>query len=164
MKATVLATALLLAAPALAQDTPTFTTADAELMTACVDTPTEATEQGGGLPYRECVGSASDVCMETEEGGYSTIGMTQCLQRETDWWDSQLNAAYATLEETLEADLFAELQAVQRVWIDYRDQACMFDYNFWGDGSMRSVSHATCMLNQTADRAASLYAYANMGI
>lgn len=166
MKALALAAAAaLVASPAAAQDTLTFTNADAELMVGCLahlsdpkraeENPTEIRRQ------TECVGAASDICMDSEPEGYTTIGMVECMARETDWWDSQLNTSYSTLSETLEPELFATLQQAQRTWITFRDQSCGFEYDYWGNGSMRTIAHAGCMLEETARRAEALSNYLN---
>jgi uncharacterized protein YecT (DUF1311 family) len=156
MKALTIAVFMLVALPATAQDTTTFTTADADLMTACLADLSDPSSK-----QTDCIGAASNVCMDTEEGGYSTIGMVQCTARETDWWDSRLNTSYTKLGETLDADLFTTLQQAQRTWIAYRDQSCGFEYDFWGNGSMRSIAHASCMLDETARRAETLWRYLN---
>ncbi|AEQ52865.1 lysozyme inhibitor LprI family protein [Pelagibacterium halotolerans] len=161
MKALAIAVSMFIALPATAQDTVTFTTADADLMTVCLADLAEAESPEAVHRQTDCIGAASNVCMDTEEGGYSTVGMVECTARETDWWDSQLNASYTTLGETLDADLFATLQDAQRTWIAYRDQSCGFEYDFWGDGSMRSIAHASCMLEETARRAETLWRYLN---
>lgn len=165
MKPFAIAAALLLSTtlPAAAQDETTFTTEDAAQMTACIDGLSDSAQAETSDPQvrkqTECIGAASNQCMETEEGGYSTIGMVECMARETDWWDSQLNASYTSLSETLEAGLFETLQDAQRSWIDYRDQTCGFEYDLFGDGTMRSIAHAGCMLDETARRAEALAGY-----
>ncbi|WP_417584198.1 lysozyme inhibitor LprI family protein [Pelagibacterium sp.] len=165
MKALAIIASMLIALPATAQDTTSFTTADAELMTGCIaelSDPKRAEENPDAVRQAsQCIGAASNVCMDTEDGGYTTIGMVECMARETDWWDSQLNTSYASLGETLEADLFTTLQHAQRAWIAYRDQSCGFEYDRWGNGSMRTIAHASCMLDETARRAQTLSGYLN---
>ena len=156
MRLPVLLAALLTVSPVAAQETPTFTPADAELMTACMDGRAE-TEADGGT---DCVGTASNACMENEEDGATTIGMTQCTARETAWWDGQLNVHYASLEETLAPEIFDMLRDAQRSWIAYRDASCGFEYELWSDGTIRSVVFAGCMLEETARRAQALERYA----
>lgn len=165
MKPLLFAAALFLALPAAAQQPAAFTTADAALMTACIEklsSANQAEDDPAALrPMTDCIGAASTVCMESEDGGFSTIGMVTCTARETDWWDSQLNTQYAGLRESLAPDLFSTLQAAQRAWIDYRDKACGFEYDLWGEGSIRSVIHAGCMLDLTAARAYRVGTYAH---
>ncbi len=165
MKPLAIAAILLIALPATAQDATTFTTADADLMTGCIaelSDPKRAAENPQEVRRQaQCVGAASNVCMDTEEDGYTTIGMVECMARETAWWDSQLNANYTMLQQTLETDLFSTLQQAQRTWITYRDQSCGFEYDMWGNGSMRSIAHASCILDETARRAETLSNYLN---
>lgn len=146
---------VLSAAPALAEDVPTFTTEDARLMVSCLDGSTV----GEGENATDCVGVASRACMETEPDGATTVGMVACTARETAWWDSQLNAHYSSLEASLSADLATALREAQRAWIAYRDAGCGFEYDLWSEGTIRSVVHAGCLLDETARRAQRLAGY-----
>lgn len=159
MRIPALLTCLLLVAPATAQETPTFTPEDAELMTACIEGLSGTPEEPAS--HTDCIGAASNPCMENQEGGSTTIGMTECMGRETAWWDSQLNVHYASLKESLGPDLFASLRDAQRAWIAYRDASCGFEYDLWSEGTIRSIVFASCMLDQTARRATALEGYAN---
>ena len=165
MRPLALVLTLIIAFPALAQEAPEFTARDAELMTACIDDiKAQYAAAAGPAPQRpltECIGAASDICMDTEDGGSTTIGISACLGRETAWWDSQLNVHYASLEQTLDPDVFSSLRTAQRAWIGYRDAACAFAYDLWRGGSIRSTVHASCMLDETARRAAALARYAD---
>ena len=144
---------VLSALPALAEDTPTFTTEDARLMILCLDGST------AGEGTTDCVGVASSACMESEPEGATTVGMVACTARETAWWDSQLNAHYSSLETSLSADLATALREAQRAWIAYRDAGCGFEYDLWSEGTIRSVVHAGCLLDETARRAQRLAGY-----
>lgn len=157
---------VLTAAPALAQDI-TFTSADAELMVACTDATLESlhaddAQSASAAPLRDCIGAASGPCMETDEG-MTTIGMSECLARETDWWDSQLNVDYAALREVLDEDSAEALQTAQRAWIDWRDAKCEFEYTYWADGTIRSIYYGSCVLDLTAERAIDLKTYVGWG-
>jgi uncharacterized protein YecT (DUF1311 family) len=138
---------LVISAPVLA-DEHTFTQADDAAMSSCLD------DLGAGAPA-DCIGEASNFCQE-EPGGATTAGIGICLARETDWWDFQLNAHYESLEADLDAETFETLREAQRAWIDYRDANCAFAYKYWEEGSIRSVAHASCMLDETAHRALAL--------
>lgn len=153
MRLPVLLAALLALSAATAQETPTFTPGDAELMTACMD------GRAGDATAADCVGAASNACMENEEGGETTIGMARCAARETAWWDGQLNVHYASLEETLAPELFTALRDAQRSWIAYRDASCGFEYELWSEGTIRATILAGCMLDETAKRAQTLERY-----
>lgn len=159
MRAPTLLLLLLLASPAAAEEAPSYTPEDASLMTACIERLSDG-DSGDTRPQTECIGAASNACMENEEGGFTTVGMAACTARETAWWDSQLNAHYTSLEATLDADLFSALRDAQRAWIAYRDASCGFEYDLWSDGTIRSIVFAGCMLDLTARRAQTLARYA----
>lgn len=153
--------ALLIVFPAGAQET-TFTPEDAKLMTECIEGLAASNNAESDFadvqPQTQCIGAASNICMQTD---YSTLGMTECMGRETDWWDSQLNVHYASLEESLEPSLFTSLQQAQRAWIAFRDASCGFEYELWSEGTIRSIVGASCMLELTAQRADALSGYVN---
>lgn len=164
---------LLTLSPALSQET-TFTTTDSELMVACTSAAlermrTDASDAqpaaGTGTdPMRlaDCIGAASGPCMETDQG-MSTVGMSECLAQETDWWDSQLNVDYAALREELDEESAEALQAAQRAWIDWRDTKCEFEYTYWREGTIGSTYYGSCMLDLTAERAIDFKTYVEWG-
>lgn len=148
-----------LAAPALAQQT-----WDARPdVAACM-------VEGDGAAKRACVGSAAEKCMDTSEGGYTTLGMTMCTAAETAAWDDVLNTEFGrTMDWSRAMDAqdqahfpeFAKraemLRAAQRAWIPFRDAECGFAYAQWGAGSMRHIAGTSCMLDMTATRAIELF-------
>ncbi|WP_424983558.1 lysozyme inhibitor LprI family protein [Maritalea sp. S77] len=144
-----------LTTPVLAQDNQ-FTTADEIQMQNCWEAVTDLNMQGEEHSLSECIGAASNVCMEEEEGGMTTVGMASCIMRENSWWDSILNINYQNLKQILEPKQFEDLRDAQRKWIAYRDASCAFHYNYWGNGTMRSTAFAGCMLDTTARRASEL--------
>jgi uncharacterized protein YecT (DUF1311 family) len=91
--------------------------------------------------------------------------MTACTAAETEAWDRLLNEGYAEavllarrralLEEEAGAtpppheDL---LRDAQRAWLAFRDADCEQEAALWGEGSMRRIAAATCMLDRTATR------------
>ena len=119
---------------------------------------------------RACIGKAAENCMETSEGGYTTLGMSMCAAAETDGWDAVLNAEYTrTMDWSRAMDAedqthfpeFAKreetLRAAQRAWIAFRDAECGYAYAQWGAGSMRHIAGTSCMLDMTATRAIELF-------
>ncbi|UWQ17831.1 lysozyme inhibitor LprI family protein [Jannaschia sp. M317] len=114
----------------------------------------------------QCKGLAARLCMDTTEGGHTTLGMTECNAMETGLWDDLLNAdwpahrAWAEAEDAEDAKFFgdqfsaraASLLAAQRAWIAFRDAECGLDHAIWGSGSMRHIIHSACMSEMTADR------------
>ena len=107
-----------------------------------------------------CIGQAANECQM--RGYTTTIGITQCIQAETQEWDNLLNRAYkATRADFTNSDnalsdnsidLTDQLLKAQRAWIAFRDAECALAYARWQDGSIRSVVHANCMMVMTASR------------
>lgn len=113
----------------------------------------------------DCVGLMSTECMDSQEGGHSTLGMTYCLNAEAEVWDGFLNAEYRAAQDWVKAadadeaahfPAFAvraeKLLAAQRAWIAFRDAECALEYARWGSGSMRNIAHADCVMRMTAER------------
>jgi len=118
-----------------------------------------------------CEGQVSNRCQEVEQGGYSNLGMTSCIQAEYAAWDVLLNEEYKkTIAWSAEMDAYdAEdfpeidkrvdtLRAAQRAWISYRDAECLNEYAQWGAGSMRLPIGTACLLSETAERTIELWA------
>ena len=159
MRAALLGVAL--AAPAAAQDGLVF---DPAPVAACL----EAGMRGGVPP--DCIGAASGRCVEESEGGFTTIGTTDCTNRETEAWDRALNREYRLLREDFEAadaaavgtgagvgiDRSDALRDAQRAWIAFRDADCTARYAQYQDGSIRSLVGTSCRLDHTARRALEL--------
>tara|TARA_R110000787_G_scaffold242260_2_gene348380 strand:- start:473 stop:955 length:483 start_codon:yes stop_codon:yes gene_type:complete len=111
-----------------------------------------------------CIGQAANECQM--RGYTTTLGITQCIQAETQEWDVLLNREYkatradfANRDNALSAnslDLTDQLLKAQRAWIAFRDAECALAYARWQDGSIRSVVHANCMMVMTASRAIEL--------
>jgi uncharacterized protein YecT (DUF1311 family) len=143
--------------PAWAQVLPA-TDQDARIMEACLKeqvNPVVAKE----LAYQTCVQQAAYACME-EPGGSSTLGIMDCFERETTWWDTRLNQTYKLLQENLPAEQFARLREVQRSWLAFRNTQCQFLYDFYYPGSIRQTYTAMCHLRETARRAIDLHMFA----
>ena len=118
---------------------------------------------------RACMGQMAQTCMDSQEGGHSTLGMTSCLNAEADVWDKFLNveykatmAAFRAMDED-EAEYFPEfanraekLRDAQRAWIAFRDGECALAYAMWGSGSMRNIAYTDCRMQMTAKRAMEL--------
>ncbi len=114
---------------------------------------------------RDCVGDMATNCMDAEEGGHSTLGMSMCSNAEAEVWDRLLNQEYkATMAwaKSMDADereVFPEfanrataLRDTQRAWIPFRDAECAMAYATWGAGSMRHIAGTSCMMDMTAER------------
>jgi len=118
---------------------------------------------------RNCVGVAADACMQKEQDGQTTVGMSRCLMSEAQVWDGLLNAEYqnalahfAALDTADRLD-FPEvavrvdrLRAAQRAWLAFYDAECALDYAIWGSGTMRQIAGADCALEMKAARSLDL--------
>ncbi|SMP30628.1 lysozyme inhibitor LprI family protein [Shimia sagamensis] len=113
-----------------------------------------------------CIGSSANLCMETTEGGWSTYGMSHCLDQERQYWDDRLNAAYknvrtkrkATDTEMAELGSAAPsqgdaLKKMQRAWIAYRDATCDYERSLWGGGTGGGPATVSCLMYLTAEQA-----------
>src|SRR5690606_18645498 len=93
---------LLVASSAQAQET-SFTPDDDAVLSKCMASVQDAVSQTPDAPVlpsgnadnphlpADCIGAASSICMDTPDGS-TTVGTSQCMGRETDWWDTLLNA------------------------------------------------------------------------
>ncbi len=119
---------------------------------------------------RACIGQGALVCQDATEGGYSTIGQSQCQQSEAAAWDVLLNEAYrVAMDFAKGADAndsdspnFARraetLRAMQRAWIPFRDAKCDAEYAKWGRGSMRNIAGSACFMYTNAEQTIQLWA------
>ncbi len=115
--------------------------------------------------HAACVGQMASACMDSEEGGHSTLGMTFCTLGEAQVWDKYLNLEYRDTMaafRAMDADTavhfpeFANraetLRDAQRAWIAFRDAECGLAYALWGSGSMRNIASANCRLEMISAR------------
>ena len=112
-----------------------------------------------------CAGESAAACMRDTPGGDSTVGMGGCLDRERQFWDDALNAAYGdlmALYKTRDAEAAAggwnapeqvpALKAMQRAWIAYRDARCDFERAKWGGGTGGGPATLQCLMAVTAEQ------------
>jgi len=112
-----------------------------------------------------CIGKSADQCMTDTPGGHSTYGMGGCLSAELEYWDAQLNKAYAEVissaRETdaemasIGATVASEeeaLRAMQRAWITFRDATCDYEYSQWGGGTGGGPAIAGCLMRMTGEQ------------
>jgi len=113
-----------------------------------------------------CIGASANLCMETTEGGWSTHGMSQCLDQELQYWDGRLNTAYKSVRtkrkasDTEMAELGSAapsqgdaLKNMQRAWIAYRDATCDYERSQWGGGTGGGPATVSCLMYMTAEQA-----------
>ena len=148
------------AAPAFADEVTDLADSYGPLLHQCLQDAGPETEVA-----RQCIGAASQACMEKEDGGYTTLGMSWCMAAETQLWDAALNREYqAALKEFGFLDeedqaYFPEfanrvesLRAAQRAWLAFYDAECALDYAVWGAGSMRHIAGNACQMELKAAR------------
>ncbi len=154
MKQALMVLALFFGAPVLAQNV-TYSNAETK---ACLAT----VPQGGDA--MACAGLSAQTCMNTTAGGYSTVMMTSCLDRELTFWDDLLNANYrAALARAEQADAgnagftapsqAKALREMQRAWIPFRDAACNYARSQWGGGTGGGPAALACLMDRTARQA-----------
>ena len=122
----------------------------------------DATDTAG---REACIGTMASTCMDNQDGGHTTLGMSSCLNGEATVWDGFLNVEYKATREFAkamdadEAEYFPELArraetllVAQRAWLAFRDAECALAYAEWGSGSMRTIAYADCVMRMTAER------------
>lgn len=92
-------------------------------------------------------------CMDKAAG--VTLAMVECLVSELGRQDKRLNTAYSVLMVELEPPRKKQLQAAQRLWLQYRDANCGFYLDPDG-GSLARVAANTCLVQMTGQRAQEL--------
>lgn len=118
---------------------------------------------------QSCIGEAALVCMKETEGGFSTLGQSQCQLAEARGWDVLLNGQYrvamdaakgadASETEAIYARRADTLRAMQRAWIPFRDAKCEAEYAKWGTGSMRNIAGSGCLMQTNAEQTIQLWA------
>lgn len=114
----------------------------------------------------ECIGASANMCMEATPGGSSTAGMGGCLDRELQYWDARLNAAYTVaMRRTRAVDAEMKdigssapqqapaMRAMQRAWIGFRDAKCDFVRSEWGGGTGGGPATIACLMDETGRQA-----------
>lgn len=119
---------------------------DAATIGACLKSEYEA-----GRDAHVCIGRVSDPCLETPDA-QSTVGMVDCINRETKIWDNLLNDEYGRLMKMLSAKAAEDVRKAQRIWITSRDADCAVPYEIFEGGTMAQPIAANCVLAHTANR------------
>lgn len=92
-------------------------------------------------------------CMEAAEG--VTVDMLNCIDAETVLQEARLNSEYRRTLATLTQERQAQLRAVQRVWVQFRDANCSFLADPDG-GTLHTVLSVDCRRRMTTERASEL--------
>lgn len=107
--------------------------------------PALAQDSGLSAQYTACMDKAGGV----------TLSMVECIVAEHGRQDKRLNTVYSTLMAELEPQRKKQLQAAQRLWLQYREANCSFYMDPEG-GSLARVAANSCQLQMTAQRAQEL--------
>lgn len=100
---------------------------------------------------------AYDKCLESPEG-QSTAGMIGCIGQELEVQDKALNAAYAKAMGDLNDRQKARLRTAQRAWIAFRDAHCAsLQDEDWG--TLSRIDANACVLRMTVERTIVLETY-----
>lgn len=141
---------LLLATPAFAQEDVTY---DDGAVSACLSSAVNNVARQG------CIGQASTACMDAP-GGYSTVGMSTCVNREMQDWDKLLNDSYGKLvANAKQSDAgnsqpsLPMLQKMQRDWIAFRDSSCTFAAARFQGGTASGPAAEACVMQLTGEQA-----------
>jgi uncharacterized protein YecT (DUF1311 family) len=101
-----------------------------------------------------------DSCMNAGDAARGvTIGMMNCLGEEIDRQDDRLNATYKGVIAGLPLAKATQLRTLQRAWIKDRDLTCKKESNADGGGTLSGITYASCIMNQTIERAKWLESY-----
>ena len=92
-------------------------------------------------------------CMDRFTG--TTEGMVNCMAAETKRQDTKLNQAYQAALALQTPERKTQLQAAQRLWLQFRDANCGFYLDPKG-GTLARLSGNDCIMTSTAQRAKEL--------
>ena len=106
-------------------------------------------QRGRDLKGERCIGVVVDPCLK---GARSTADQNACADRELAVWDDILNETYRRLTARLDDEQKVKARDMQRAWIESRDKACAFYWDFF-QGTMASPMSAYCNVRETARRA-----------
>jgi uncharacterized protein YecT (DUF1311 family) len=118
------------------------------------------TKSGPNDALEACIGVVANPCLDGPDGK-TTVGQSECYQREQRVWDDILNETYRRLQGSFEGKLKQSLRDVQRAWIESRKLQC----GFYGDvikGTLAVPLAANCFNAETARRAIYLLSFLNI--
>jgi uncharacterized protein YecT (DUF1311 family) len=147
-----LITALLLVAPALAQEKPDAK--DTSAIEKCVKAKTARS-----WAWESCIGTVSEACVKQHPQEIPSE-VIACYAREQAVWDDILNKSYQILRKALDDDQQTKLRDMQRAWITSRDKTCGFLYDYF-QGTMANPMIAACTSRATGRQALYLRGFAD---
>ena len=123
----------------------------AALVLACAPLAASAQSDDGLLSpqYNACMDRFSN----------NNNDMVRCITGETKRQDARLNEAYKVAMALQSPERKKQLQAAQRLWIQFRDANCGF-YNDPDGGTLARLAANDCVMTSTAQRAKELEGFA----
>lgn len=89
----------------------------------------------------------------------STSSIQNCLKKELENAQERLNEIYVTINEKFETpEDRKQLEELQQVWLNYRDQECMWESQHVATPALKNINELSCMAKVTVNRAALLEA------
>jgi uncharacterized protein YecT (DUF1311 family) len=88
----------------------------------------------------------------------SNAEMTACFISASKTADERLNKICNRIREVLSADEQRDLQAAQRLWLEFRDANCSAERNLYAGGSAVPTVYAACIEADTRQRTSDLKA------
>ncbi len=83
----------------------------------------------------------------------STASTVKCLKKHLETAQKRLNLVYKKLEKDMTSEQMNELKDLQKTWLTYRDNECMWETQRSEVLSMKQVNELSCMARVTDDRA-----------
>ncbi len=81
---------------------------------------------------------------------------TRCFTEEAHRADLDLNLLYNKIRQVLSPTEQPQLQAAQRLWIEFRDANCAAERDLYGGGSAAPMVYEACLAADTRQRTAEL--------
>ena len=147
--------AAIAATPALAQDM--VFSMDATL--ACLDQANLRQDKVA------CIGAAASQCIDENEGGSGTTGMSDCLNEELQYWKKRMDESYASglahqaafdaehnAGGTRESTMAEKFEAMHAAWVPFSVAACNYEVGQWGDGTGALPAAVGCEMHMTAEQ------------
>jgi len=113
-----------------------------------------------------CQRRVAEQCMEAEDGGHTTFGMSACLGMEAQLWSFAISREFTRATHALRAQdaehraFFGErhsgaseaLAASQALWYAWSVAECTLASEEWGAGSHRHIAYGDCILTLSSQR------------
>ena len=152
IRSTLIVVALLVSAPAFADDKPN--PKDSAAIEKCIKAKT-----GRHWAWEQCIGIVMEPCAKNE-GSMAPSEVIACGDRERAVWDDILNKSYQALLKALDDEQQGKLREMHRAWIASRDKNCEFLYDYF-QGTMANPMIAACLARATGMQALYLRGFAD---